>query len=70
MQRRNGCAQAARTDSPSRYTLYRDILGTAPVHVHASAHVEPDPAHLPKARRTIQHIYAKDYAMLRDFDLM
>ena len=52
------------------HTLYRDILGTAPVHVHASAHVEPDPAHLPKARRTIQHIYAKDYAMLRDFDLM
>ena len=52
------------------HTLYRDILGTAPVHVHASAHVEPDPAHLPKARPTIQHIYAKDYAMLRDFDLM
>lgn len=51
-------------------TLYRDVIGTAPVHVHASAHVEPDPAHVAEARRTIEQIYARDYEMLRNLGLI
>ena len=51
-------------------TLYRDILGMAPMHEHASAHVEPDPAHVAEARHTIQQLYKRDYEMLRDFKLI
>ena len=51
-------------------TLYRDILGTAPVHEHKSVHVEPDPAHAVEARRTVEQIYARDYEMLRNLGLI
>lgn len=50
--------------------LYKDILGTTPVHEHRSVHVEPNISHVAAARRTIEQIYKKDYEMLRDFGLL
>ena len=57
-------------DKADEHALYRDILGMTPVHEHKSVHVEPDASHVAPARRTIEKIYERDYAMLRDLGLI